>query len=96
MKTSFSEKKFRDNIDFRSWRISFFQGKDLSLQNYAIQDLKNYLINLERNKEARNNMDSKDIKEIQQLYRKLVKLKRGVGIKNKIKDMLGYVNIKIL
>ena len=41
-------------------------------------------------------MDSKDIKEIQQLYRKLVKLKRGVGIKNKIKDMLGYVNIKIL
>lgn len=96
MKTSFSEKKFRDNIDFRNWRISFFQSKDLSLQNYAIQDLKNYLINLGRNKDAQSNMDLKDLKEIQRLYRKLVKLKCGVGIKNKIKDVLGYVNIKML
>lgn len=96
MKTKFSEKKFYDNLKFRKQRVAFFKDEKSYFQNYAIQDFKNYLINLTRDKKKQEVLTAENWKEIQKLYRNLVKMKQGVGLKNKIKDILGFVNLKIL
>lgn len=92
MSTPLTIEKIMDSDNLKLERIKFFSKKDNDLYALSIQDLKNWLININRERAVQNSNKL----NCQKQYRQLVREKKGKDLKSKVKDLIGYINLNLL
>lgn len=93
MSTPLNIDKIMDIYLLKWKRIKFFSKTDNEeLYMLAIQDFKNWLMSVNKEEVVQKS----DKLNFQKQYRQLVRKKRGITIKDKIKDVTGYINLNLL